>query len=88
MFTNVSEIPQSVLRPQHWTMWKAIAYTGKTGDTKLGETFVRALSEESALVLGKSALRVIGIRGRFVVNVSPYYPWCDSALQGFLGYSS
>lgn len=77
----------SELRPSPWFTWRAVAYTGKRGDIKLGETFLRASTEAEALALGKSALRLIGVRGRFVVNVSPYYPWLDVAFQGYVGVS-
>ena len=86
MILDVSEIPPNVLRPDDWTVWKAVAYAGKSGDVKLGETFVRAGSEQSAIALGKSALRMTGIGGRFVVNAARYYPWLDPAFRGFIGY--
>jgi hypothetical protein len=70
--------------PVDWDQWKAVAYTGKRGDVRLGETFVRADDARSAKELGKRALRLIGIRGRFVVNVMPYYPWCDPAMRLFI----
>jgi hypothetical protein len=83
-----ADIPDSVMRPQVWTMWRVVAYTGKNGDRKLGETFVRAFSEQAAKEIGKVALRMTGIRGRYVVNASPYYPWRDLAFQGFIGYQA
>ena len=83
----VREIPESVLRPPNWPMWRVFAYTGKRGDKHLGETFVRAHDEASAIAIGKLALRLIGIRGRYVVNASRYYPWFDRKLAGFVSYS-
>jgi hypothetical protein len=68
-------------------MWKVIAYTGKRGDIHMGRTFVRASCESSAISTGKAALRLIGVRGRYVVNVSRYYPWLDRELAGYIGYS-
>ena len=88
MITSVKDIPASVLRPEQWDRWEVKAYCGKSGDTHLGTTFVRAANEERAKELGKSALRVIGVRGRFVVNVRHYLPWFDSAMAGFIGFSS
>ena len=84
---RLTDLPPQVLRPQSWPMWVVIAYTGKTGNIHLGKTFVRADSESRACELGKSALRLIGVRGRFVVNAKPYYPWLDGALNGYVGYS-
>ena len=84
---QASEIPESVLRPEAWPMWKVVAYTGKRGDIHLGKTFVRAHSESIAIATGKAALRLIGVRGRYVVNVSRYYPWFDSELAGYVLYS-
>ena len=83
---KLSDIPTSVLRPSNWQQWKVIAYRGKTGDIRLGQTFVRAHSEAEAVELGRKALKLTGIRGRFVANASPYYPWLDIALQGYVGY--
>lgn len=88
MKKNAEDIPAEVLRPKDWTMWKVIAYRGKTGDVRLGETFVRAATESQARELGKSALRMIGVRGRYVVNASLYYPWFDSRLAGWVGFAS
>ncbi len=78
------DIPQSVLYPAGWNQWRVVAYTGKRGDIQLGETFVRADSESAACELGKTALRLIGVRGRFVVNAKPYYPWFDPAMLGYI----
>jgi hypothetical protein len=82
-----ADIPAEVLRPPQWPMWRVFAYTGKRGDIQRGQTFVRASSEAQAVELGKSALRMLGIRGRYVVNASRYYPWLDTALQGYYCYS-
>lgn len=81
-----SDIPESVLRPPHWPMWRVFAYTGKRGDIHRGQTFVRAHSEAAAIELGKAALRMLGIRGRYVVNAIRYYPWLDPAFLGYHGY--
>lgn len=70
--------------PIYWDQWKAVAYTGKRGDIRLGETFVRASDAIRAKELGKRALRLIGVRGRFVVNVVPYYPWLDPVMRRFI----
>lgn len=82
-----SEIPAEVLRPPQWPMWRVTGYTGKRGDIRRGQTFVRADSESKAIELGKAALRMLGVRGRYVVNASRYYPWLDLALDGYYGYS-
>ena len=64
--------------------WQVIAYAGKNRDVMLGRSYVRAASESQAMELGKSALRLIGVRGRFRVQVVPYAPWKDWAFAGFI----
>jgi len=88
LITSVKDIPVSVLRPEHWDKWEVKAFCGKSGDIHLGTTFVKADTEERAKELGKSALRLIGVRGRFVVNARHYLPWYDPAMAGFIGFSS
>jgi hypothetical protein len=88
MMIKVEDIPESVVRPKHWQMWRVIAYRGKTGDIHLGQTFVRAGSETQACELGETALRMLGVRGRYVVNASVYYPWLDRELHGYVGFAS
>lgn len=68
----------------HYDQWRVTAYRGKNGDIKAGETFVRADSESRAKEIGKTALRQIGISGRFVVNVRPYRAWRDLAFLGYI----
>lgn len=67
-----------------WNQWRVVAYTGKRGDKHLGQTFVRADSEKQAVELGRSALRMLGVRGRYVVNARPYHPWHDISFLGFI----
>lgn len=88
MITRIEDIPASILRPVHWDQWEVRAFTGKSGDVHLGTTFVRCETIERAAELAKSALRLIGVRGRFVVNVKPYLPWYDSAFVGYIGFAS
>jgi hypothetical protein len=79
-------IPESVLHPPGWRQWKVIAYTGKRGDVRRGQTFVLADTESQACELGRTALRMLGIRGRYVVNAMLYYPCNDMDFFGYLGY--
>jgi hypothetical protein len=88
MISRVEDIPANVLRPEKWDRWEVKAFTGKSGDIHLGTTFVRADNEEKAKELGKSGLRLIGVRGRFVVYASHHLPWYDSAMAGFVGFAS
>jgi hypothetical protein len=81
------DIPAEVLRPPNWRQWKVIAYTGKNGDVRRGQTFVLADTEAQACELGKAALRMLGIRGRYVVNAMRYYPWGDPAFFRYYGYA-
>lgn len=69
-------------------MWKVIAYRGKNGDIRLGQTFVRATTEAQACELGKTALRMLGVRGRYVVNAHRYYPWFDHLTAGYVCFAS
>jgi len=85
---TIKDIPEEILRPSNWSMWEVVAYRGKSGDVHVAKTFVRAASERSACELGKSALRLLGVRGRYVVNAKVYYPWLDTALQGYVGFAS
>ena len=88
MIKRIEDIPASVLRPTNWDKWEVRAFTGKSGDIHLGTTFVRAATIEEATKLGKSALRLIGVRGRFVVYAKHYLPWYDSACLGYVGFAS
>jgi len=88
MISSVRDIPASVLRPQQWDKWEIKAYCGKSGDIHIGTTFVRAANEERAKELGKSALRLLGVRGRFVLNARQYFPWYVPAMAGFMGFVS
>jgi hypothetical protein len=83
----LSNIPQAALRPTAWTVWKVKAYAGKRGQIHLGQTYVRADTEQQARELGKSALRLIGVRGKFLTEASRYYPWLDRELTGFVQYT-
>jgi hypothetical protein len=38
--------------------------------------------------LGKSALRTIGIRGRYQVEARHYFPWKDFAFLGYVTTTS
>ena len=67
-----------------WRQWKVVAYTGKRRDVVLGESFVLADTEEKAMELGKTALRLIGIRGQFRVQALRYFPWRDWRFAGFI----
>jgi hypothetical protein len=64
--------------------WKVTAYTGKNRDKVLGHSFVKACSESQAIELGRRALRLIGVRGRFQVSASPYSPLRDLAFLGYV----
>ena len=64
--------------------WKVTAYTGKNRDKVLGSTWVRAYSELEARDLGRRALRLIGVRGRFQVSASRYCPLRDLAFLGYV----
>lgn len=64
--------------------WKVIAYTGKNRDKILGSTYVLAETEEKAMELGKTALRLIGIRGQFRVQALIYHPWRDPWIAQFV----
>ena len=67
-----------------WRQWRVVAYTGKRRDVVLGESFVLADTEEKAMELGKTALRLIGIRGQFRVQALRYFPWRDWRFAGFI----
>ena len=60
--------------------WKVIAYTGKRGQIRLGESYVRADSEEHAREVGRQAFKV---RGKFFVHAIPYDPSQDRELLAY-----
>lgn len=60
--------------------WKVIAYTGKRGEVRLGESYVRARSEEHARDVGRQAFKLRGLRGRFCVHALRYDPAQDREL--------
>jgi hypothetical protein len=64
--------------------WKVTAYTGKNRDKVLGHTWVKARSESQAVDLGRRALRLIGVRGRFQLSASQYSPLQDLAFLGYV----
>jgi hypothetical protein len=64
--------------------WRVTAYTGKNRNIVLGQTWVKAYSEASAVELGRRALRLIGVRGRFRVSASLYSPLRDVAFLGYV----
>ena len=64
--------------------WKVIAYTGKNRDVILGNSYLLAETEAKAMELGKSALRLIGIRGQFRVQALIYHPWRDPWIRQFI----
>lgn len=64
--------------------YKVTAYTGKNRDKVLGHTWVKACSELQAVELGRRALRLIGVRGRFQVSASQYSPLRDIAFLGYV----
>lgn len=66
-----------------WDQWKVSAYRGKRGEIHLAHTYVRAKSEEGAKRIGKEALKTIGVRGRFFVWATPYYPWKDPEIRRY-----
>lgn len=66
-----------------WNQWRVVALRGKRADINMGETFVRAETEEKARQIGKSVLRT-RIRGKFTVYATRYYPWKDWNFVGFL----
>lgn len=68
----------------HFDQWQIIAYTGKNRNLVVGRTYVRAATASKAIELGRSALRLIGVRGRFLVEATPYYPQRDWAFSGFI----
>ena len=69
---------------EHLNQWQVIAYAGKNRDVMLGRSYVRAATELQAMELGKTALRLIGVRGRFQVQALRYSPWKDWAFAGFI----
>jgi hypothetical protein len=64
--------------------WKVTAYTGKNRDIVLGHGYVRAVTESQAVELGKRALRLIGIGGRYQVSARPYSPLADYEFHGYV----
>lgn len=64
--------------------WKVTAYTGKNRDKILGSTWVRASTETEARDLGRRALRIVGVRGRYQVSASLYSPLRDFAFVGYI----
>jgi hypothetical protein len=64
--------------------WKVTAYTGKNRDKVLGQTWVKACTESQAVDLGRRALRLVGVRGRFQVSASQYSPLGDLAFIGYV----
>lgn len=83
---QVRKYATDALNPEGWNQWKITATIGKSGDTVVGTTYVRAASEDRAKELGKTALRMLGVRGRFVVLARIYRPWADPEIQPYLGY--
>lgn len=67
-----------------WNQWQVTAYTGKNRNINLGQTFVRAYTEQQAMELGKRALRMTGVRGSYRVSAMRYFPWLDFAMVGFV----
>jgi len=76
------KIESDPMRPGDWPMWRVVAIRGGKA---YEQTFVRASSEIAAKNIGKSALRMLGVRGRYDVRARRYYPWFDPALRGFVG---
>ena len=64
--------------------WQIIAYTGKNRNVIVGRTYVRAATASKAIELGRAALRLIGVRGRFNVEAVAYDPSSDWAFSGFI----
>jgi hypothetical protein len=64
--------------------WKVTAYTGKNRNILLGSSFVLADTEQQAMEFGKTALRLIGVRGSFRVSASAYNPLRDWAFAGYI----
>lgn len=64
--------------------WKATAYTGKNRDKILGHTYVRAATESQAIDLGRRALRLIGIKGRYQVSVRQWSPLQDFDFHSYV----
>lgn len=64
--------------------WQIIAYAGKNRNVIVGRTYVRAATASEAIDLGRSALRLIGVRGRFNVEAVAYDPSSDWAFSGFI----
>ena len=69
---------------EHFNQWQVIAYSGKNRNVILGKSYVRASTAAQAVDLGRSALRLIGVRGRFNVDAIPYSPLGDWAFSGFI----
>lgn len=63
--------------------WKVIAYKGKRGEIRLGESYVRAESEEHAREVGRQAFKVRGMRGKFFVHAMAYDPAQDRELIAY-----
>lgn len=66
------------------SQWRVSAYTGKNRNINLGFSFVLADSERDAIELGRRALRLIGVRGRFNVDARPYRPERDFEFAGYI----
>lgn len=79
------DIPAEVLMPDDWPLWRATAVRdGKHCES----TFIRSQRNEEQHIadLGKRALRMLGVRGRYSVKVSRYFPWLDPAISGHVIY--
>jgi hypothetical protein len=81
---RAEDIPAEVLMPEDWPLWRVTAIReGKACQS----TFIRSRETQGRIQeLGKRALRMLGVRGRYVVKVSQYFPWLDPELSGHFVY--
>jgi len=83
---KAEDIPQKIMAPKDWPLWRVTAIReGKACQS----TFIRSHDTQDRIQeLGKRALRMIGVRGRYTVKVSQYFPWLDPVLSGHFVYNA
>ncbi len=74
--------------PAGWDQWHCRAYDSRSGKQYLGDCFVRARDQATAVKVARAALPMFGVRGRLRVFASPYYPWLDRQISSFIGRAS
>jgi hypothetical protein len=82
---RAEDIPQEVIAPQDWTLWRVTAVReGKACQS----TFIRSHKAQDEIEeIGKRALRMAGVRGRYAVKVTQYFPWLDPVMAGHFVYN-